>query len=72
MAASAWEDTMMPVAAPSGLPRVFSRLPREGRAATLEEYLVQHGPVPRHQDLLSVVEASGLQGRGGAAFPTAV
>ena len=72
MAASAWDDTTTPGAAPSGLPRIFARLPREGRAATLEEYLVQHGPVPRHQDLLSAVEASGLQGRGGAAFSTAV
>ena len=30
MAASAWEDTMMPVAAPSGLPRVFSPAPARG------------------------------------------
>ena len=72
MTASAWDDTTAPGAAPSGLPRIFARLPREGRAATLEEYLVQHGPVPRHQDLLSAAEASGLQGRGGAAFSTAV
>jgi len=72
MAASAWEDTATTGAAPSGLPRIFARLPREGRAATLEEYLVQHGSVPRHQDLLSALEASGLQGRGGAAFSTAV
>src|SRR5512132_2278222 len=72
MGTSAWEDTTMPGTAPSGLPRIFARLPREGRPATLEEYFVQHGPAPRHQDLLSAVEASGLQGRGGAAFSTAV
>ena len=72
MAASAWQDATMIGAAPSGLPRIFARLPSGGRAATLEQFFVQHGAAPLDRDLFSDVEASGLQGRGGAAFPTAV
>jgi NADH:ubiquinone oxidoreductase subunit F (NADH-binding) len=72
MAASAWHDTTLVGDAPSGLPRIFARLPSGGHAATLEQHFVQHGSVPLGLDLISAVEASGLQGRGGAAFPTAV
>ena len=41
-----------------------------GRLLTVAD----HGPLPRFspRDLLAEIEASGLTGRGGAAFPTAV
>jgi NADH:ubiquinone oxidoreductase subunit F (NADH-binding) len=41
---------------------------------TLAENIAVHGPMPEHSghELISVVERSGLRGRGGADFPTAV
>jgi NADH:ubiquinone oxidoreductase subunit F (NADH-binding) len=72
MTASAWQDTTLIGTAPSGLPRIFAGLPPDGRALTLEHYFVQYGAVPRDRDLFSAIEESGLQGRGGAAFPMAV
>ena len=60
--------------APVGLPRL---LPAGGRAAggpVLAAHLAQHGPLPYRgasHVLIDVVEAAGVTGRGGAAFPTA-
>ncbi len=62
------------VAAPSGLPRLLAGIPPADRAVTLEEHLARYGSVRdggRSRDLIDHVEASGLQGRGGAGFPTA-
>ena len=62
------------VAAPSGLPRLLAGIPPADRAVTLEEHLARYGSVRdggRSRDLIDLVEASGLQGRGGAGFPTA-
>lgn len=56
---------------PAGLPRVLAGLTRERRAATLREHLGRYGPTPQDDELIAVVEASGLQGRGGGGFPTA-
>jgi NADH:ubiquinone oxidoreductase subunit F (NADH-binding) len=50
-----------------GLPRLLPRQPED-----LRRHLARLGPVPyrrRHGALIGDVEASGLTGRGGAAFP---
>ncbi len=41
---------------------------------TLAEHHAVHGPLPRvsSAELITAVERSGLRGRGGADFPTAV
>ncbi len=56
-----------PSAFPGGLPRLLPRRPED-----LRGHLARFGPVPyrgRHGALIGDVEASGLTGRGGAAFP---
>jgi hypothetical protein len=67
----------------AALPRLLAGIPPEG-AMTLEDHLAVHGAPPsargrgRRQDreraelLIAEIERSGLLGRGGAAFPTAV
>ena len=58
------------------LPRVTAAW-REDHAIRLEEHLAALGPLPvtdareRHE-LIAAIERSGLLGRGGAGFPTAV
>ena len=42
----------------------------DGRPATYEEHIAEHGPLPRDVDVVRTVVASGLRGRGGGAFPT--
>jgi NADH:ubiquinone oxidoreductase subunit F (NADH-binding) len=57
------------------LPRLLDGLRSDGRPLTLAEHLHLHGPPPGALDrtsLLDAVERSGLRGRGGAGFPTAV
>jgi len=57
--------------APQGLPRVLAGLNVESRVIDLDAHLSLHGPAPRGgQDLIELVESSGLRGRGGAGFPT--
>jgi NADH:ubiquinone oxidoreductase subunit F (NADH-binding) len=62
--------------APRSLPRLLAGVRADGRAVGLHEHLDLHGglpPVPRRrasEELIRLVEASGLLGRGGAAFPT--
>lgn len=63
------------VAPPQGLPRLLAGIPPADRPVTLEEHLARYGSVREGaagRDLIGLVEASGLQGRGGAAFPTGV
>jgi NADH:ubiquinone oxidoreductase subunit F (NADH-binding) len=61
---------------PSGLPRLLAGY-RPESAMRLEEHLGRYGPPPapsthrRGRHLIATVEAAGLRGRGGAAFPTA-
>ncbi len=44
-----------------------------GKAMTLAEHDALHGKQPRRgAELIEIVQRSGLRGRGGAAFPTAV
>jgi NADH:ubiquinone oxidoreductase subunit F (NADH-binding) len=52
---------------PAGLPRLLPAAPEDLRA-----HLARHGPAPyrgRPGALIQDIEASGLTGRGGAAFP---
>jgi NADH:ubiquinone oxidoreductase subunit F (NADH-binding) len=53
--------------APRGLPRLLAP-----GGADLPGHLRVHGPLPYRAGLIEEVEAAGLTGRGGAAFPTAV
>ncbi len=61
-------------AGPSGLPRLLSGLGTDGTAVTLSEHTDRYGPLPAisSPELIELVERSGLRGRGGAGFPTAV
>jgi NADH:ubiquinone oxidoreductase subunit F (NADH-binding) len=62
--------TIFPALPAGTLPRL---LPRAGAAGepTLARHSQVYGPLPPHIDLAEV-ERSGLRGRGGAGFPTAV
>src|SRR6476646_9547271 len=59
------------------LPRLLAGL-RRGRPTTLDEHHERLGSMPstgstrEHSELLNEIERSGLRGRGGAGFPTAV
>ena len=70
----ATEMTSPPSGGPAGLPRLLAGLESAGPTMTLAENVAAHGPMPEHSgpELISVVERSGLRGRGGADFPTAV
>ncbi|MGD0716311.1 MAG: NADH-ubiquinone oxidoreductase-F iron-sulfur binding region domain-containing protein [Gaiellaceae bacterium] len=63
--------------APVGLPRLLAGVRTDGRPVTLEAHLRRYGPLPELRGrqsrgaFLGAVAASGLQGRGGAGFPTA-
>ena len=55
------------------LPRLLAGL-ELGWSLNLPEHERVHGPLPEHapDDLIDLVERSGLRGRGGADFPTAL
>ena len=54
------------------LPRLLAGVRRE-RPLSLAEHEQVHGPMPRvGPDLIELIADSGLRGRGGAGFPTAV
>jgi NADH:ubiquinone oxidoreductase subunit F (NADH-binding) len=63
-------------AAPHGLPRLLAGY-QPDEAMSLREHLAVNRPPPRRGTsrrggpLIATVEAAGLRGRGGAAFPTA-
>src|ERR1019366_9466020 len=61
-------------AGPSGLPRLLAGLGPAGATMTLADHRAVHGPMPRisGSELIELVHRSGLRGRGGADFPTAV
>ncbi len=60
--------------APQGLPRLLAGFQASGGAMTLDEHERVHGPLPALAgvELIELVQRSGLRGRGGADFPTAV
>lgn len=60
-------------AAPPGvLPRLLGGLSPDGRAVDLDSHLDRYGAHPRlGPELIAVLGQSGLQGRGGGAFPVA-
>ena len=55
---------------PGRLPRLLLELHDDARAVSLEAHLRRFGPPIARGDLISLIEASGLRGRGGAGFPT--
>jgi NADH:ubiquinone oxidoreductase subunit F (NADH-binding) len=59
---------------PAGLPRLLAGLGPAGATMTRAEHDAAHGPLPEisGQELIELVERSGLRGRGGADFPTAI
>jgi NADH:ubiquinone oxidoreductase subunit F (NADH-binding) len=57
------------VAPPTGVARLLATVRDDGRPVSLAEHLDAYGPLPRRPGLIEAVEASGLRGRGGAAFP---
>ncbi|MGH2933660.1 MAG: NADH-ubiquinone oxidoreductase-F iron-sulfur binding region domain-containing protein [Gaiellaceae bacterium] len=76
MSAASIAPRRQPALAPSALPRLLAGVRNVGRPVSLQEHLHRHGPLPAHRGrgpnlgLIGLVEASGLQGRGGASFPT--
>ena len=65
-----------PAPAANALPRLLAAARADGTPATLADHLHRYGSLPirtrrgASDDLIEVVDASGLQGRGGGAFPT--
>jgi NADH:ubiquinone oxidoreductase subunit F (NADH-binding) len=59
--------------APPGQSRLLAGVTSAEASSTLDEHLAVYGRLPHRGtiDLPALVEASGLQGRGGAGFPTA-
>ncbi len=59
---------------PAGLPRLLAGLNETGSTMTLAEHRSVHGPLPAvaGPELVEIVARSGLRGRGGADFPTAI
>ncbi len=59
---------------PIGLPRLLAGLGADGATMTFSEHADRYGPPPTlsGRQLIDFVDRSGLRGRGGADFPTAV
>ena len=61
------------LAGPDGLPRLLEGVRPDGRPDSLASHLRRYGltrEAANGEELVSLVEASGLTGRGGAEFPT--
>jgi NADH:ubiquinone oxidoreductase subunit F (NADH-binding) len=57
--------------APIGTARLLAGVRPDNRAVTLDEHIAAYGPLPAAgPQLIDVLEASGLRGRGGGGFPT--
>jgi NADH:ubiquinone oxidoreductase subunit F (NADH-binding) len=61
-------------AGPAGLPRLLHGLGSSGGPMPYDDHLRLHGALPQRPpaELIEMAEHSGLRGRGGADFPTAV
>jgi NADH:ubiquinone oxidoreductase subunit F (NADH-binding) len=60
-------------AAPAGLPRLLASVRDDGRPVSLDDHAAHYGAIGdgvSADTLVEVVEAGGLCGRGGAAFPS--
>jgi len=60
---------------PVGLPRLLASLREDGRAESLRSHTDRYGTpadATRGSALIAEIDVSGLAGRGGASFPTAV
>lgn len=60
------------LAGPAGLPRLLAGVREDGQAESLRSHIHRYGTLDEAAgggDLISIVEASGLTGRGGASFP---
>ncbi|MGH2855637.1 MAG: oxidoreductase, partial [Solirubrobacteraceae bacterium] len=75
MSARAVPVPELPAPSPLALPRLLAGA-HDDRPVSLAEHLHRYGELPPRShrgadaELLDLVEASGLQGRGGAGFPT--
>jgi NADH:ubiquinone oxidoreductase subunit F (NADH-binding) len=73
---SATRHRVAPAPAANVLPRLLATARSDGTPATLADHLHHYGSLPirpargASHDLIELVEASGLQGRGGGGFPT--
>ena len=66
-------DLSLRMAGPEGLPRLLAGVRADGRPQPLASHVRRYGLVrdaARGEELISLLEASGLTGRGGAEFPT--
>lgn len=66
-------DVPLPMVGPEGLPRLLAGVRADGRPQPFASHVRRYGLVreaARGEDLISLLEASGLTGRGGAEFPT--
>lgn len=50
--------------------RLVAAMRRGGRPTSLDEHVARYGRLSPSPDLVALVEASGLRGRGGGGFPT--
>ena len=58
------------IAPPDGVARLLAAVRGDGRSVSLAEHHAINGPLPVERDLIELVEASRLRGRGGGSFPT--
>jgi NADH:ubiquinone oxidoreductase subunit F (NADH-binding) len=57
-------------APPEGVARLLAAGRADGRPVSLAEHQATYGPLPLGRELIELVEASRLRGRGGGSFPT--
>lgn len=68
MMASATRELRL--APPEGVARLLAAVRADGRPVSLAEHHATYGPLPLGRELIELVEASRLRGRGGGSFPT--
>ena len=62
--------TLTRVAAPAGVARLLAGVRADNRPVPFDEHVDLYGPLePAGRELISSLQASGLRGRGGGAFP---